>query len=158
MILVKKVKNIEKRRHLWSKDSVRKESSPMVSGFINTTACTPTIDEGSEINCIDAAFAVKCNIDQVPTNCSATAAGNLSMTVTGQTLKNVIVTIPKDETMIKWDLSKCVVVDNLGVDVLIGEPGKIDNEIITKSTHKIIETKDVGGELVTIPYFKRRDE
>ena len=156
--LVRKIQNIESRRHLWSKDSVRKESSPMVSGFVNSTACTPTIDEGSEINCIDAAFAVKGNIDQVPTNCSATAAGKLNMTVTGQTLNNVVVTIPKDGALVKWDLSKCVVVDNLGVDVLIGEPGKIDNQIITKSNQRIIETKDVGGKFVKIPYFKKRDE
>ena len=156
--LVKKIQNIERRKHLWSKDSVRKESSPMVSAFLNTTACTPTIDEGSEINCIDATFAAKSNIDQVPTNCSATAAGKLNMTVTGQTLKNVVLTIPKDDTLIKWDLSKCVVVDNLGVDVLVGEPGKIDNNIVTKSNLKVIETKDVSGDEVEIPYFKKKDE
>ena len=80
------------------------------------------------------------------------------MTVTGQTLKNVVLTIPKDDTLIKWDLSKCVVVDNLGVDVLVGEPGKIDNNIVTKSNLKVIETKDVSGDEVEIPYFKKKDE
>ena len=69
----------------------------MVQASLNGLTCMPTIDEGSEINCIDAAFAVKCNIDQVPTNCSATAAGKLNMTVTGQTLNNIVITIPKDE-------------------------------------------------------------
>ena len=57
--LIRKVQNIEKRKYLWSKDSVRKESSPMVSALLNNVACTPTIDEGSEINCIDADFARK---------------------------------------------------------------------------------------------------
>ena len=156
--LIRKVQNIEKRKYLWSKDSVRKESSPMVSALLNNVACTPTIDEGSEINCIDADFARKCNIHQVPTNCSATAAGSMAMTVTGQTLNNIILTIPLDNADVRWDLSKCAVVNNLGVDVLVGEPGKIDNFILTKSYMQKIETKDINGQNILLPYFKRKDE
>ena len=105
----------------------------MVSALLNNVACTPTIDEGSEINCIDAEFARKCNIHQVPTNCSATVAWSMAMTVTGQTFNNIILTIPQNNADVRWNLSKCAVVNNLGVDVLVGEPGKIDNFILTKS-------------------------
>ena len=156
--LIRKVRNIEKRKHLWSKDSVRKESSPMVSALLNGRPCTPTIDEGSEINCIDADFASKCNLNQVPTNCSATAAGSLAMTVTGQTLNNIILTISQEDTQVEWDLAKCAIVANLGVDILIGEPGKIDNFIVTKSYKQKIETKDKNGNIILLPYFKKKDE
>ena len=156
--LVRKIKKIEKRKHLWSSNNVRKESSPMVSALLNTVTCTPTIDEGSEINCIDAAFAAKCSLRQVSTSCSATAAGDNAMTVTGQTLDNVILHIPNVETPVKWNLFKCVVVKNLGVDVLVGEPGKIDNIIETKSHQQKLETRDVEGNVTEIPYFKKREE
>ena len=55
-------------------------------------------------------------------------------------------------------MSKCTVVANLGVDVLVGEPGKIDNFIVTKSYMQKIETKDINGQTVLFPYFKRKDE
>ena len=60
--LVRKIQNIAKRKHLWSVHSVRKECSPMVSAQLKSETCTPTIDEGSEINCIDANFATKSNL------------------------------------------------------------------------------------------------
>ena len=91
--LVRKIERLETRKHLWSENNVRKECSPIVSGLLTTVPCTPTIDEGSEINCVDAAFAAKCNLSQVPTNCSANAAGNTAMVVTGQTADDIILTI-----------------------------------------------------------------
>ena len=156
--LVRKIQNIAKRKYLWSVNSVRKECSPMVSAQLKSETCTPTIDEGSEINCIDDKFATKSNLLQVPTTCSAKAAGNTAMVITGQTLHDVILKIPYEESSISWNLAKCVVVENLGVDILIGEPGKVDNEIVTKPHLKMLETKDENGHTIDIPYFKRKDE
>ena len=47
---------------------------------------------------------------------------------------------------------------NLGVDVLIGEPAKVDNIIVTKSHLERLETKDINGKLIEIPYFKKKHE
>ena len=152
------IRRIEKRKHLWSADNVRKESSPMISAKLNSEKCTPTIDEGSEVNCIDTAFAKKCKVLGVPTQCSARAAGNTAMMVSGQTQNNVVLEIPNRDSLVTWDLSRCIIVDNLGVDILIGEPGKIDNKIVTNSQVKHVETEDVNGNAVCIPYFKRKDE
>ena len=41
---------------------------------------------------------------------------------------------------------------------MIGEPAKIDNNIITKSHLRILETKDINGKAIEIPYFNRKDE
>ena len=130
----------------------------MVIAQLNLETCTPTIDEGSEINCIDANFATKSKLPKVPTTCSARAAGSTAMVVTGQTLHDVILKVPHEKTSIQWNLSKCVVVEDLGVDILIGEPGKVDNEIVTKPHLKRLETKDTNGNTIDIPYFKRTDE
>ena len=59
---IRKIENVASRRHLWSPNSVRKEYSPMICAEINAQPCTPTIDEGSEINCIDSEFASRNNI------------------------------------------------------------------------------------------------
>ena len=130
----------------------------MVSGVLATVPCTPIIDEGSEISCIDAAFAARCNLSQVPTTCSANASGNTAMAVTGQTADDVILTIPQQTAEVRWNLSKCIIVNNLGVDILIGEPAKVDNIIVTKSHLKKLETKDTNGNLVEIPYFQKKLE
>ena len=79
------------------------------------------------------------------------------MAVSGQTKSNVILKIPHESSSISWDLGKCVIVENLGVDILIGEPAKIDNNIITKSHLRILETKDINGKAIEIPYFNRKD-
>ena len=80
------------------------------------------------------------------------------MMVSGQTQNNVVLEIPNRDSLVTWDLSRCIIVDNLGVDILIGEPGKIDNKIVTNSQVKHVETEDVNGNAVCIPYFKRKDE
>ena len=43
---------------------------------------------------------------------------------------------------IVWD---CVVIRNLSVQLLIGEPGKLDNDIITLPNLKKVRTKDING-------------
>ena len=154
---VLKVQKLQERKHLWSRDGVRKECSPMVASFLNNTACTPTIDEGSEINCVDKAFAKKANVPLASTNCTATAAGSATMAVVGQSRDDIVLKIPHESSIV-WNLRKCVIVDNLGVDILIGEPAKIDNSIVTKSHLKIIETLDTFGKPVKVPYFNRNDE
>ena len=155
---IKKIENVASRQHLWSSTSVRKESSPMIYAELNSQPCTPTIDEGSEINCIDTVFAARNNLKTGPTGCSAKAAGNTAMVVSGQTLESVVLKIPHKSSSITWDLSKCVVIEDLGVDILIGEPGKIDNKIVTKSYLKKIETLDDCGEVIDIPYYHRKEE
>ena len=156
--IILKVLKLENRKHLWSQDGVRKERSPMVSSFLKHTGCTPTIDEGSEINCVDAAFAKKAEVLYMSTKCTATAAGSVAMNVVGQTSEDVVLQIPHNTSKITWNLGKCIIVENLGVEILIGEPAKIDNKIVTKSHLKIIETLDDDGKLIKIPYFNRNDE
>ena len=41
---------------------------------------------------------------------------------------------------------------NLGVDLLVGEPGKVDNMIVTIPHKRIIEVKDLNNKTVRLPY------
>ena len=157
---------IEERKHLWSPDQnssntgIRKEKSPMLPVHVKTnlkdvtTNCT--IDEGSEINCLDESFAVRAKIGFLPTKCKARAAGSTSMELCGQTIKDVELKVNnKFDKSITWNLSKCIVVKRLGVDILIGEPGKVDNMISTIPHKKIIITKDDDGKETRLKYHSR---
>ena len=85
-----------------------------------------TIDEGAELNCIDEEFCLKCRIEFIKTDETATAAGQHKMSLSGQTRGDLIL-FPTENKKVQWNLGKCVVVKNLGNSILLGEPGKKDN-------------------------------
>ena len=150
--LVAAIHRLEERKLMWNKTGVRKEKSPMVSIILNSKLSMATVDEGSEINCMDETFAMKNNIKFVPTSCKAMAAGSNSMKLGGQTLQDIKLEVQGARSPITWDLGKMVVVSNLGVDLLVGEPGKVDNRIITIPHKRIIEVKDVNDKTIRLPY------
>ena len=96
----------------------------MVPVFVNGRFSLSTIDEGSEINCMDEGFAIRSNINFVPTVCMATAAGSTAMKLAGQTKENVIMAVQGTTKPVVWNLGNMVVVRNLGTNILIGEPGR----------------------------------
>ena len=145
------VRKLEERKRRWLQDKVRKEHSPKVKAFVNDIQINPVIDEGSELNCLSEAFAVKNKIEFSPTPCSASSADSTCMKIMGQTVQDLVVS-PLHTNIVLWDLGKCVVVKNLSVDMLIGEPGKLDNEIITLPHLKKIKTKDINGKAIFINY------
>ena len=73
-----------------------------------------------------------------PTSHEAKAAGSASISVKGQTKDDVKLQVKDCKSPILWNLGKCIVVDNLGMDLLIGEPGKLDNYIKTDPAHTAI--------------------
>lgn len=131
---------------------VRKAQSPSLNMSLNNISVFPTIDEGSEINVIDSSFANNCNITFSRTAHQATAAGSQQMSVVGETKDDVILHKTIGKQFIRWNLKKCIVVNNLGCPLLIGEPGKQDNFISTIPSKKIICTYDVNNSPVSIPY------
>ena len=132
--------------------SIRKEKSPSIQMLLNSTTVHPTIDEGSEINVIDLDFAKLCNISFSRTNHQATAAGSTRMVVIGETSDDIVLHKHFNKHFIRWNLRKCIVVQNLGCPILIGEPGKKDNFISTIPSEKIICLLDVNNVPLAIPY------
>ena len=132
--------------------NIRKEKSPSVQMLLNSTSVHPTIDEGSEINVIDLEFTKLYNIPFSRTNHQATAAGSTKMCVMGETTDDVILHKHFNKHFIRWNLRKCIVVQNLGCPILIGEPGKKDNFISTIPADKIICCLDINNVPLAIPY------
>ena len=116
------VRKLEERKHRWLQDKVRKEPSPRVKASVNDIPINPVIDEGSELNCLSEAFAVKNKIEISPTPCSASSADSTCMKIMGQTVQDLVIS-PLHTNIVLWDLGKCVVVRNLSVDMLNADWG-----------------------------------
>ena len=146
------IRRVEGRKHIWN-SSVRKERSPTVLASVNNSQPSPiTIDEGSEINVIEEKFCLRWKIKFNPTSHLATAAGSASMPVVGQTLNDVVLDLVDSNSSVQWNLGLCIVVANLGVNLLIGEPGKLDNYIRTDSLRRIVKTRDLYGRKAVVKY------
>ena len=99
-------------------------------------------------------FAIKNKILFSPTECSASSADSTGMKVMGQTVEDMVIS-PLHTNTVLWDLGRTVVVKNLSVDMLIGEPGNLDNKIITLPHLKQVKTMDVDGNKTFIKYWFR---
>ena len=146
------------RRSEEGQNPVRKKSSPVVSVTAQGRPALAILDEGSEINCLDEGFAIRSNIVFIPTTCKALAAGKSEMKLVGQTLEDVKLSLQETNKNIVWDLGKAVVVSNLGVDILIGEPGKADNKISTIPHKKLIEVMGHDNIKIRLPYFSKKNK
>ena len=80
---------------------------------------------------MDETFASKNKIWFEKTCCQAKAAGSTNMKLSGQTTEDVMIKIKYEGPPIILKLGRMVVVKNLGVSILIGEPAKVDNKIVT---------------------------
>ena len=77
------------------------------------------------------------------------------MGILGQTKFNIVISLLHASSVV-WDLGKCLVVRNLSVDMLVGEPGKMDNCITTIPHLKKINTRNVNGDTVLLDYATSR--
>ena len=151
-LLLAKVHKLEARKHVWSSNGVRKSMSPYLPVILGNATTDAIIDEGSEINCLDEGFAVRISVKYVPTKCKAIAAGSTSMQLAGQTTEDISINIKHTGKPIKWRLGKLVVVKNLWVDILVGEPAKVDNEIVTIPHERLVEMGNIAGKRLKLPY------
>ena len=151
---ISKIQKLESRKSTWINTGVRKSKSPCILAKLEDSPVYTTIDEGSEINCMDEGFAMKNKVKFVPTICKATAAGSTTMDLAGQTHNPISINIPHNNPII-LNLGKMIIVKNLGVDILLGEPGKQDNEIVTIPHKKLVEFTAVDGKRVRLAYSSK---
>ena len=122
------IKQNNQVRKIW------KSKSPTLKAFIEKKEVSAIIDEGSEISAINDKVQLKLNIPISRTVENARAAGSQNLPIVGETTKDVSLMVPTTHGHTKWNLGQCIVVKNLGCDVLIGEPAKLHNNITTHPT------------------------
>ena len=130
----------------------RKAGSPRILVTFNNKRVIILVDEGAEINCIDADFAIKNNIRFENTAQTAKSAGNKDLSIIGQAVDDVYVDTLFQSTHVSINLGRATIIKNLGSDMILGEPGKAANSVSTDPKNRIIFV-DREGKYMTKPYY-----
>ena len=140
-------------RKVVRKSFVRKEKSPAFQAIVKGKILTATVDEGAEISIVSADLVRRANIPIIQTYEGANAADGGGLKVVGQTRSELVIHGYFQGVRVEINLGHVLVVENLEADLLMGEPGKKDNMLFTKSHEKKIFVVRDGVEYST-PYFK----
>ena len=135
----------------YSWKTIQKSSSPKIKCKLNGRPFHALIDSGAEVNALDKDFAHALGIGIVKTFELATAANRLPLDVYGQTCEPVQIECVTDMKTIPLNLGIVLVIANLGVDCLLGEPAKIKNNIICLPRQKIVVIAK-GKDVEYVPY------
>ena len=127
--------------------------SPALTLKVNDCSLLAVLDEGAEINVISTRLAKKCNLRILPSKHLARAADSSKLRVRGQLASPLNLVTVLHHVPVRLD--HVVVVDNLNAELLIGEPGKASNFIITVPFEKRIIIRFHGNEYV-FPYESPR--
>ena len=79
----------------------------------------------------------------------AKSAGSHNIQNSGQSDNDVIMKIHTGKGTAEINLNVCLIIEDLGVDVLIGQPAKIDHEILTMPHLQKVSFRDLNGEIHT---------
>ena len=105
---------------------------------LKNTPVTTLVDSGAEVNVMEASVLHAANIGITKTKHLAKAANQLPLEICGQSESPITLMCSTDKGVKSIYLGLVLVVNNLGIDCLIGEPGKAANNIICLPRKKII--------------------
>ena len=139
--------------HYRSHSGTAQASSPTLLVEFHGHRTTALVDEGANINCLSLKFAKSSNLDIDPTDNTARGADSNSLRVVGKARTKVkLQTV--DGGIPIW-LKHVTIVDGLSTDIIIGEPGKRDCNILTNATNRTITIPFQNKDYV-IPYAKNK--
>ena len=118
--------------------TVLKSKSPRLQCTLNQALVSTIIDSGAEINVMEANILKQANIGISPSKELAKGVNQLPLEIVGQSAMPITLQC-KTNKGYKWiHLGLVLAVHNLGVNCIIGEPGKAANNIICLPRKKII--------------------
>ena len=146
--------------HLASSDypwnNIQKARSPRIRCELDKVEVITLVDSGAELNVIDANVAKEAGLVIVETQEVAKAANQLPLDIVGRTSSPVTLKCHTDEGFKMIYLGLLLVVNNLGVSCLIGEPGKESNNIICLPKRKLIILAG-GDDIQHTPYYSEEN-
>ena len=134
--LLASIRKLQSSGYSWQ--SIQKSKSPRIRGSLRGVSIAALVDTGAEINVLDEDFVKATSIGIIPSNEKAQAANKLPLTIKGQTDEEVYIKCPTMEGHKMINLGFMLIVQNLGVACLIGQPGIEANNIICLLKKKII--------------------
>ena len=120
-------------------DLPTKAESPALEATYKGETVVVVIDTGAELNCLDKNIAEKLGVKYKNSEIRANAAGDAKITVCGLTDSDFIIQTKFQEETVDINLQKTVIVNKLGTDILLGEPGIGHNGIKTDARKTRIE-------------------
>ena len=141
-------------------NNFRKELSPSLNCVINSSNLLCIVDEGSQINCLSYNFAQKTKIPIMNSSCKAVGAGNSAIDVVGVTKFDIIAEVigANSSAPVTINLGQMVVIKDLGADALVGQPGKIDNQIVCFPHISNIQFRGQNGQSYKVSYPLRNNK
>ena len=136
--------------------AVQKSKSPRVAGFLNNFATQALIDSGAELNVLDEETAKAAHIGITSSLETAQAANKTPLQIKGQSEKPVYFKCSTAEGCKMLNLGIVLVVQNLGVSCLIGQPGIENNNVICLPKKKIVVL--AGGNSVHHVSYSSKDQ
>ena len=134
-------------------NAVWKSKSPTISAEIKGHPIIAIIDEGSEISAINKNIVDAVNIHISRTLEEAQSAGSRSLIIAGKTSEDIVIDKYQNDSHVQWNLGQCLVIENLGCDLLIGEPAKAKNNILTHPVTKNVHTLDSSSNKIVLSYI-----
>ena len=119
-------------------NQLHKSKSPKIKCQLQGVPFLTLIDSGAEINAVDKDFADSLHIGIVSTRESAKAANQLPLEICGQTALPISIECTTEMGPVLLHLGVVLVIANLGISCLLGEPGKKLNNIICLPRHKLV--------------------
>ena len=136
----------------------RKDHSPTLHCVINNQHVLSIIDEGSVINCCSYTFAKRAGIPIDSVQCSAIGANQSPMNVAGIAKYDINALVLGLSNPSCFKIATMIVINDLGTDMLLGQPSKIDNKIITIPHASKIQFQTTDGCNHTVSYPLRTDK
>ena len=132
---------------------LRREKSPTILLNIAGNDVVATIDEGAEVSCVNLDIAKKLKLPITKTSCAPVAANKSPMRAIGETASNLYATVKQSRVNPIINLGNILVISNLGVDLLIGQPTKVDTEMVSVPHKRLVYFRDINGFNMKVPYY-----
>ena len=129
-----------------------KAKSPAICVEYNGKALRAIVDTGAELNCIDLQVARDMRIPFKKTSSGVKVPGDKTVALAGVTDADLVISTDFNGRPVPLHLQHAVVVDSLGTDVIIGEPGKQRNHLETHSGSRTVTIR-YDGQVLHKPYL-----
>ena len=130
-----------------------KATSPRMHVTYRGVKLPMLLDSGAEVNAVDGDILKVRDIELSESSRSASGAGNQNLHILGETKHDFIVDTHFPNRRVAINLGKVTVIKNLGTPLILGEPGKANNNISTDpKTRTIFLEKE--GEKMAKPYLE----
>ena len=127
---------------------ITQRTSPRIRVTFRNKEAVMTVDEGSELNAVSETFAKDNNIQMCPSSRKASGAGGNRLEIVGESLDEIYLDTKFQSRRFSLNLGRVAIIRNLSCPIIMGEPGKCENNITTDPKKREIIMRKEGEDLM----------